>query len=124
MGRWNSSDLDRIAETDEIRLATTTSDGTLRTPVIMWTARLGDDLYIRSYKGATAKWYQAAQLNPHGRVFVGQHEIAVAFEFVGTELAAELDAAYDEKYGAYGPGFIDAMVSPEVQATTIRIVPA
>jgi hypothetical protein len=124
MGRWNSSDLDRIAETDEVRLATAADDGTLRTPVVMWVVRHGDDLYIRSYKGAAAKWFRGTQLSPHGRLFIGQREIDVTLELVGEVFAAEIDAAYADKYGRYGQGFVDAMVSPEVQATTLRILPA
>jgi hypothetical protein len=51
---WTSDELDKIANADELRIATKRPDGTLRSPVPIWVVRHGDDLYIRSYRGPAA----------------------------------------------------------------------
>jgi hypothetical protein len=54
MTAWTSDELDKIANADELRLATVRPDGSLRDPVTIWVVRHGDDLYIRSYRGPAA----------------------------------------------------------------------
>lgn len=123
MGGWTAEELESIAATDEITIATARGDGALRKPVIVWVVRSGDALYVRSYKGPGAGWYRGTQLAAGGRISVGDVDIDVTFEHIATDLAAEIDQAYRDKYGRFGPAYIDAMVSPEVQATTLRLVP-
>jgi hypothetical protein len=42
---WTSDELNRIGSAEEVRIATTRPDGTLRKPVIGGLVRHGDDLY-------------------------------------------------------------------------------
>lgn len=123
MGAWTADELRSIAASDEIEIATARGDGALRKPVIVWVVRSGDALYVRSYKGPGAAWYRGTQLATEGRISVGGVDIDVTFESVATDLGDEIDQAYRDKYGRFGPAYIDAMVSPEVQATTLRLVP-
>ena len=53
MTSWTSDELTRLADADEMHIAGTRSDGSLRTPVIVWMVRLGDDLHTRSVNGPT-----------------------------------------------------------------------
>jgi len=41
MDIWESDDLDRIGDAEELRIATLGCDGTLRKKVIIWVVRLG-----------------------------------------------------------------------------------
>ena len=52
MTTWTNDELDQIGDADELRIAALRPDGTLRNPVTIWVVRRGDELYVRSYKGA------------------------------------------------------------------------
>ena len=51
MTSWTRNDLERIGAADELLLASFKKDGTHRKPVTIWVVRVGDDLYVRAYRG-------------------------------------------------------------------------
>lgn len=51
MAVWTSDELTRIGGAEELQLASTRPDGTLRPYVTMWVVRAGDELYVRSAYG-------------------------------------------------------------------------
>lgn len=122
MSTWRIEDLERIGAAREIDVATTRRDGSLGKPVIVWAVRNGNEIYLRSYRGDTGVWYRRALANPNGRISLDGIEREVVFEHIGRNLAAEIDAAYWDKYGDL-PTYVEAMVSDEVRATTLRVVP-
>ena len=63
MTTWTHDELTKIAAADELRIAPQRSDGTLRKPVIIWVARNGDDLYVRSVRGRTSAWFRDQPFN-------------------------------------------------------------
>ena len=58
MSVWTQDELDRIGSADELQIAPRRRDGTLRRLVTIWVVRLGDDLYIRSYRGRSDAWFR------------------------------------------------------------------
>jgi hypothetical protein len=46
---WTNEELDKIGVAEELRTASLRQDGTLRKPVIIWSARVGDDLKWLGY---------------------------------------------------------------------------
>ncbi len=125
MSEWSKDVLEAIAAADEIRLAIRRRDGSLRRPVIVWVVRVGDDLYVRSYLGNRAAWYRAVQATHQGRVLANGVEQDVTFvEEADPKLNAQIDAAYRNKYRSHGASYVEAMVAPEVRATTLRLVPS
>jgi hypothetical protein len=48
MTTWTDPDLSRFGDAQEVHIAGTRSDGSLRKPVIVWLVRIGDDFYTRS----------------------------------------------------------------------------
>ncbi len=50
MGTWTTDELDRIGAADELRLASSRSDGTLRPAVTIWVVRVGDDVVGKKKK--------------------------------------------------------------------------
>jgi hypothetical protein len=123
MNGWTPQQLEHINAEGEVEIATALQDGGLRRPVIVWIVRDGDDLFVRSYRGPSALWYRGALLKPEGNLIVGTREHAVRFEPATPDRNDQIDAAYRDKYGRYGASYIAAMTSPEVRATTLRIVP-
>lgn len=122
MREWKREELDRIGAAREIEVAATRPDGSLGKPVIVWAVRHQNDLYLRSYRGSRGIWYQRALARPHGRISLDGVGYDVAFEHIGPQLAAEIDAAYRDKYGDL-PTYVAAMVDESVRATTLRLVP-
>ena len=51
MTSWTNNELTRIGSAEELAIAPLRRDGTRRTAVPIWVVRVGDDLYVRSYKG-------------------------------------------------------------------------
>lgn len=72
MTAWTSDELDKIGTADELEIASVGRDGTLRKPVTIWVVRVGDDPYVRSYKGRGGSWFRAAQVRHEGRIRGGR----------------------------------------------------
>ena len=124
MATWTADELDAIGGTDELRIAALRTDGTLRNPVTIWVVRVGDDLYVRSYKGDGSAWYRAAAARPRGRVSAGGVDADVTFTAVpDVDVNDRIDAAYRTKYQRYGAAYVDPMVAPTARAATLRLLP-
>ena len=122
MTAWTSDELSTIGAAEELQIAPTRRDGTLRNPVTIWVVRHGDDLYVRSVNGRTAAWFRGAQVRHEGRIWAGGVEKDV--RFVETDdMNDEIDAAYRTKYRRYAASIISAIVSPEARSTTLKLVP-
>lgn len=124
MTTWTHAELSAIGAAEELQIAPLRSDGTLRDPVIIWVVRHGDDLYVRSYKGAGAAWFRGAQVRHEGRIWAGGIQKDVAFVAVadaGTN--RQIDTAYRSKYRRYAASIIDSINGPTARAATIRLVP-
>ncbi len=123
MTAWTNEELNRIGSAEELRIATQRGDGTLRKPVIIWVVRVGDELYVRSYRGRSGLWFRAAQANRQGHIRAGGIEKDV--NFVGepeSGINDRIDAVYRAKYGRY-PQYVAPMLTAEVRSTTIKLVP-
>jgi hypothetical protein len=122
MAGWTSDELDTIGAAEELDLAPARRDGTLRTPVTVWVARIGDDLYVRSVKGRESSWFRGAQTRHEARIRADGVEKDV--DLVETDdLNDELDAAYRTKYGSRYPGIVPSIVTPEARAATFKLLP-
>lgn len=123
MTTWTQDELDRIGGADELRLASSRGDGTLRPHVTMWVVRAGDDLYVRSAYGPDNPWYRRAKASGTGRVRAAGLERDVAFAEADPSAQAAINAAYHAKYDRYGPRMVSTVVGPAAEAVTIRLVP-
>jgi hypothetical protein len=123
MTAWKSDELNKIGKAEELEIASLRRNGTLRT-VTIWVVRLGDDLYVRSYKGRGGAWFRAAQLSLEGRIRAGGVEKDVTFvEETDPGTNDQIDAVYRTKYGGYNAQYVDPMVAAGARATTIKLVP-
>jgi hypothetical protein len=118
---WTPADLDIIAAAGEIEIALRRAAGTLRQATTIWIVRVGDDLYIRSYRGPTSGWYRAARHTHEGRLRAAGIERDVTFDPDHDAEPTAIDDAYRAKYGR--STYVDAMVAPSVATTTLRLVP-
>ncbi len=123
MTKWTNEELNKIGKAEELQIAPRRSDGTLRSPVTIWVVRVGDDLYVRSYRGPDGSWFRAALRSHEGHIQAGGIQKDVTFaEETHSDLDDQIDAAYREKYGRYSQ-YVAPMTTAEVRATTLKLVP-
>ncbi|WP_217554690.1 DUF2255 family protein [Streptomyces sp. GbtcB6] len=122
MTTWNDSDLRKIGAAEELDLESERGDRTLRAPVTMWVVRAGDRLYVRSVKGADGPWYRGARSRHQGRVEAGGVRADVAFHDADPGEYADVDAAYQEKYGRY-TSIVEHVLTDRARASTLRLEP-
>jgi len=126
MTSWTRHDLERIGAADELQLATFKQDGTLRKPVVIWVVRVGDDLYVRSWRGPTGAWFRHIQRQPEGRIVAGGVTKDVTFVDASSDEALnnKIDAAYQSKYQRYSTTYVRPMIAPQAHATTLKMMPS
>jgi len=123
MSSWTNDELDKIGGAEELQIAGRKADGSLRKPVTIWVVRVGDDLYVRSYKGNSGAWYRGALVRHEGRIWAGGLEKDASFiEVSDLEVNDQIDEAYQSKYGRYSQ-FVSPMLTDEVRLTTLKLVP-
>ena len=121
MTTWTSDELTAIGNADELQIASLREDGQLSKPVTIWVVRDGDDLYVRSFRGAGAGWFRGTQLRHQGHVRAGGVDKDVTFVAeTGPGVNDQVDAAYRAKYSG---SYVDPMVAAGVRATTLKLVP-
>ena len=123
MTAWTPDELNTIAGTDELEIASLRRDGSLRQPVTIWVVRHGDDLYVRSVNGRTAAWFRGTQGRHAGHIEAGGVAKDVTFVDADHALDDPLDAAYRAKYRRYAASIVDSIVTPQARAATLKVVP-
>ena len=123
MSEWTPEQLDRIAQADELQIASRRSDGTLRPFVTIWVVRVGDDLYVRSAYGPESDWYEHALASGRGSILAGGVEQHVRFTHLSADDSAhdDIDKAYRDKYRNEEAKIVDTVVGPATHAVTIRV---
>src|SRR5437763_5367003 len=109
MATWRKDELDKIERADELQIAPRRRDGTLRNPVTIWVVRVGDDLYVRSWRGRTAAWYRGTKVRHEGRIWAGGIEKDVTFVDVveaDDDIHDQIDAAYRTKYRRHSAQYV------------------
>jgi len=123
MTTWASDELIKVGTEEELQIASLRRDGSLSREVIIWVVRLGDDLYVRCANGREGAWFRGVQSRHEGRIYAGGVEKDVKFvEETETDINDLIDKAYLTKYRHY-PEYVAPMVTPEVRAATIKLVP-
>ena len=89
--------------------------------VPIWAVVVDGEAYVRSYRGERGAWYRRALRE--GRVEIEGVEAGVEPER-DPELNARISQAFRSKYGERSAGSTEAMVAPDVVATTLRLVSA
>ena len=115
MSQWTADDLDAIGAAEELLVAPG--------EVPIWVVRVGDELYVRSFRGRTGGWFRRAVATHEGRIRAGGVERDVAFHDPDEADRRAIDEAYRTKYARFGARYVDPMVSSEAAAATLRLVP-
>ena len=122
MTSWSVEELDRIGGAEELAIAPRRADGSLRRPLPIWVVRVGDDLYVRSWRGPNGRWFRAACASREGHITAGGVDRDVALLDVDDQVNDAIDDAYRAKYGRHS-GYVEPMIAPPARATTLKLVP-
>jgi hypothetical protein len=68
----STDELDRIGGAEELQIAARRRDGSLRPPVPIWSVRVDDELFVRSWRGAGGSWYRTAAATHEGHISAGR----------------------------------------------------
>ena len=124
MTGWTGSELDQVGAAEELEIASLRQDGRLRSPRTIWVVRVGDDLYVRSVNGRGSDWFRGVLTHHAGRIQAGGVKQDVTFVEIDDAALQELiDAAYRKKYSHYPAAYVDACVTAQAHAASIKLVP-
>ena len=122
MAGWTADELTAVGDADELVIAARREDGELRTGVPIWVVRVGDDIFVRSFKGRGSGWFRHAVETHTGRITAGGVERDVVFEEAPDSHGDEIDEAFRTKYARYGDSYTLPMITPEARDATLRLV--
>ena len=116
-----TNDLALLDDAEEVEIETKAPDQEARRTVI-WAVVDGDEVFIRTYKGAGSRWFRDIQANPAVAIHVGGRRLmASAIAATDPDSIERTSAGYKRKY-ANDPA-TKAMLRPEVLETTLRLEP-
>ena len=116
-----TDDLARIDAAQEVEIETQAPGGPAHRTII-WAVVDDAEVLIRSYRGATARWYREALANPAVALHVdGRRLPATAIPATDPDAIERTSAGFLAKYAA-DPA-TRAMVADDVLATTLRLEP-
>ncbi len=121
MRNWTADELDTIGATAELGVAPVRPDGSLRRATPVWVVRVGDDL-CAVLSGCGGSWFRHPLHRREGRIRAGEGERDVTLEEPNDVYDRAIDETYHTKYARYGGGYVEAMVSPNARAATLRLV--
>lgn len=118
---FSNEDLALLERTEEVEIETRAPDGPVHRTVI-WIVVDDGDVFIRSVRGATARWYREATANPAVAVHVaGRRLTATAIPATDPDSIDRATAGLRRSY-ASDPA-LRTMIRPEVLDTTLRLEP-
>lgn len=118
---FGSEDLRRIADAVEVEIETQAPDGPVHRTVI-WIVVDGEDAFIRSYRGPTARWYREALANPAVGLHVGGRRLAAtAISATDPDSIERTSDALRRKYPK--DSGLGGMVAAANLGTTLRLEP-
>jgi hypothetical protein len=113
--------LDLLDQSNEVDMRTPRRDGSVSSRPI-WVVVVAGNAYVRSFRGTRGAWYRRALADGRAVIGVGRFILELVVEPVtDDELNRRVSDAFRAKYGARSPGPTEAMVSPDITQTTMRL---
>lgn len=86
--------------------------------------RVGDELYIRSWKGRSGAWFRHASTQGTAHIRAAGVDRDVTVSLAGTSARAAIDEAYWAKYARHGRTYVVPVIADKAAETTLRLAPA
>jgi hypothetical protein len=122
---WTADELSRLSVAEELEITSARADGTLRSWTPIWVVVADGQVYVRTWHRRDTGWFGRAVRSGRARVRVPGVELDVRVDDLGASGPGrgDVDAAYLHKYGRYGSGTVQRMVTDEAVAATLRLQP-
>ena len=122
---WNPETLRALADAEEVDVSPVGADGTRGASRTVWSIGVGDELYLRSWKGRGAVWFRDAIASLQGEVAVTGDEVShpVTFEEVdaAAPVQAQISATFLTKYAT--TEYASSMNEQGPLESTLRLIP-
>ncbi|HEY4224219.1 MAG TPA: DUF2255 family protein [Pseudolysinimonas sp.] len=122
---WNPATLAALAGANEVDVTPIDADGTRRARRTVWSIGVGDELYLRSWKGRGAVWFRDVLETGQGEIAVtgGGASQLVAVEEVdaAASVQQQISATFLTKYAA--DRYAGAMNEEAPVSATLRVLP-
>ena len=119
---FSRDDLDALDRAKEVRIETSAGPDQPIHTTIIWIVVDGDDVFVRSWRGVTARWYREALANPEIALHVGKTRLAAtAVPAHDDDAVTRTSAALERKYE--GDPATRSMLRDEILITTLRLDP-
>jgi len=105
---------------DEVDIETRSPKGTKHS-VTIWIVVDGDDVFIRTYRGPTSRWYRELMAGPGALVVRGKRIPVRAIAAADSASVKRASAGYRKKYRKGSS--LDSMLVKSVLPTTVRLEP-
>ncbi len=121
--RFAPDELALLTDSEEIEIETARPGGPSHRTII-WVVADGDDVFVRSVNGASARWYREAVANPSvtihldGRALPARVEPATDLDSI-RRTSEQLALKYASQRAS-----MRSMLKPDILDTTLRIIPA
>jgi len=114
--------LNQLHTIEEIDIETRSATGrTHRTTI--WVVVVDNDMYVRSVRGRSGRWYREITANPQGAIYVDGRRLSVrAIPITDPDTIARVSNAYLKKYR--NSPFVNSIVREGTLPTTLRLEPA
>lgn len=105
-----------------VRLETSAGPDSPVHRTIVWVVVDGEDVFVRSWRGVTARWYREALANPDIAIHLGKRRLAAAaVPARDADSVVRTSKALERKYE--GDPAAGSMVRDEILITTLRLDP-
>ncbi len=122
---WNPETLAALATAKEVDVTPIDADGTRSASRTIWSIGVGDELYVRSWKGRGAVWFRDVLETGQGEIAVtgGGASQLVRFEEVdaAASVQKQISATFLTKYA--DDGYAGAMNEEAPVSATLRVLP-
>jgi hypothetical protein len=116
---FDAATLDLLRDTTEVAIRTSANP---KRSIVIWVIVVGDGVFVRSVRGAGAKWYASAVADGQATLELDDGRWPVSLATVSDPaVIGEVSQAYLAKY-ATSP-YAKEMVRSEILSTTLRLDP-
>ena len=117
----SADQLETLDEVKTVVIETRSGERTIGT--IIWVVVDSGDVFVRSVRGESGKWYQRALANPEVALRVGDDRLN--FRAVAADDPGSVERVSQALRRKYPPGgSLDSMLRPETLGTTLLLAPA
>ena len=122
--RFDPATLERLERVREVRIETTSLDGSTQHRTPIWIVTDASEAFIRSERGVDGRWYREVRAQPDAILHVDGAAIAVTVVLAADPGSIKLVSdAFTAKYGRRSPGPTASMLAPHTLETTLRVEP-